>query len=254
MKRGSGEVTISPATCFSRAGVYDGIRPDQASRSSHVPPARGVDGNEDTSITSSMPANAPDDELHTAAEQDKFEPLLNSLSSAMRWNRWIAVAMLTIGIIGAVPLLLFLHDITAQSVDTLTDPSNRNNYMLGVFELLRGAAYAGLAGSILFGIFTLGRAALDQATRYEKRKMAAHFMHYVIVRYDEQIQSGDIKLKEVIKIIEAWSSIVESAYTRVRIGSKQPEKWAASVNKDGVSMRFGSTQPVGTDNGGKPRV
>ncbi|MFB2557031.1 hypothetical protein [Herbiconiux liangxiaofengii] len=168
--------------------------------------------------------------------------LIGDLDQAIATNRRLAKWLLIAGAVASIVVLVALALLTQEAVKVLSSPEAEGNYMLGAYEILRGAAYAGLAGSILFGLFTLGRAALDQATRYEKRKMAAHFMQSVTRRFDKQIGDGTIKFEEIVAIIDAWSSIVESAFTKVKFGSREPQPWAVDVTKEGASFRSGASE------------
>jgi hypothetical protein len=98
--------------------------------------------------------------------------------------------------------------------------------------------------SLIFGVLSLGRAALDQATSYQKLLMAATFMHYVLVRYEDQLKGGSIKLEDVVKFIEAWSK------RRVRV--HQYQVWKRKItepsNRDRSKGCFVAEQGATTSN------
>lgn len=153
----------------------------------------------------------------------------------MRSN-WI-VAGLAFAAAAAIGIAGFaqLPALTDHSVAELRE--NDENLVLGVFVILRATAFAGAVVALFWGMLNLARAALDQATRYQKRLMAAHFMHYVFDEYSDRIGQDGFTLKEIITAIDAWSSNVESAYTKVRFGKGGTDNWSVTTaNGDRISF------------------
>jgi hypothetical protein len=172
----------------------------------------------------------------TPMKSAEFDVVIKGLRKAMRSN-WIVAGVVfaaaaTIGVVGFYQL----PELTDHSVQELQD--NEGNVVLGVFVILRATAFAGAIVALFWGMLNLARAALDQATRYQKRLMAAHFMHYVFDEYSARIGQDGFTLKEIINAIDAWSSNVESAYTKVRFGKNGAENWSVTT-PDGSRIAFG---------------
>ncbi|MCJ1708549.1 hypothetical protein [Microbacterium sp. VKM Ac-2923] len=172
----------------------------------------------------------------TPMKSAEFGVVIAGLSNAMISN-WIVAGVVfamaaAIGIVGFFQLPV----LTDHSVAELKE--NEGNIVLGVFVILRATAFAGALVALFWGMLNLARAALDQATRYQKRLMAAHFMHYVFDEYSERIGQDGFTLQEVINAIDAWSSNVESAYTKVRFGKGGAENWNVTT-PDGSRIAFG---------------
>lgn len=165
-----------------------------------------------------------------------FGALLETLKSAVLWNRIVAGFIFLAAIVAGVAALFVLSHLTTDAVATL---GPHPDIVLAIFLLVRSAAFAGIVAGLLYGLLNLGRAALDQAERYKKRQMAAHFMHYVFVEYRERIGTDGFRVAEIIEAIDAWSRNVESAYTKVKLGGKGTENWSARVSTDGTSFAFG---------------
>jgi len=179
-----------------------------------------------------------------AAENAKGNPdyvaILRELQGAITWLRWAAVAVFTVGAGGAAAAVVELPGLTKSAAATIAKSGNSIN--MTVFELLRGAAFAAAVTSVLFGIFTLGRACLDQATRFQKRLIAAHFLNFVLHSNRELIERGDMKISEVVKFLKAWSANVESAFTHVKFGSAKSQATELSVGPSGLNAKTGPTQ------------
>lgn len=170
-------------------------------------------------------------------DRELFDALLGTLKKAVSWNRLVAGAIFFVAIVGGVVALFLLSHLTTDAVETLGD---HPDIILASFLLVRSAAFAAIVAGLLYGLLNLGRAALDQAERYKKRQMAAHFMHYVFVEYYERIGTDGFRVAEIIDAIDAWSRNVESAYTKVKIGGKSAENWSAFVSSDGTSFAYGN--------------
>ena len=103
-----------------------------------------------------------------------------------------------------------------------------------LFELVRSAAFAATVPRCCGACFTLGRACLDQATRYQKRLVAAHFLNYVLLRYDDKIKDGSMQVMDAVTFMKMWSENVESAFTHVKFGRGKGEPFKASAGRVGV--------------------
>jgi hypothetical protein len=66
--------------------------------------------------------------------------------------------------------------------------------------------------------------------------MAANFMHYVIVNFEQEIRDGTIELKEIVDVIDVWSHNVESAFTNVKFGSSKVQDLKISIDPRGASQ------------------
>ena len=148
----------------------------------------------------------------------EMQHVIDELESAIRWLRVAAIAVFVVGaaILGFVAVEL--PQLTENASERIQEAGDSTNVML--FELLRGAAFAAAITSILFGVLTLGRACLDQATRFQKRLIAAHFLNYVMHSYEAELRSGAMSLTDAVNFLKSWSENVESAFSSVKFGSR----------------------------------
>lgn len=170
-------------------------------------------------------------------ERDDFLAAADALITRAAVMRRTAI---TVGLAGAVLVCVaatYGWISTRHGAELLVE-SNYNTQML-VFELARITAGAALLGAFAWGVLNLSRAALDQATRYEKRLIAGHFLVYVLRKFEKQIKNGDIDLRDVMSVFKAWSDSVDSAFTHVKFGSKSNQALAATIGKDGVAFATG---------------
>jgi len=166
-----------------------------------------------------------------------FGPLIDALQHASRRNQRIAMLVFGLGGVAAVAAFVWLAHLTSETAIVLQN--NSGDLVLAVFEISRSAALAATIAAIVVGTLNLGRAALDQATRYEKRLMAAQFMHYAFREFRTEIADETIQFSEIVASIDAWSRMVESAYTKVKFGtSNQP--FDLEVTNDHVSLKAGA--------------
>lgn len=173
-----------------------------------------------------------------ASADSEFQLVIDGLKGAIVSNRWIAAGIFVAAAGVGVTATILLPQLTHQSVEELE--RNSGDLMIGVFVLLRATAFAGVVVAVFWGLLNLARAALDQATRYQKRLMAAHFMHYVFDEYRDQIGTEGFTLREIVNAIDAWSSNVESAFTKVKLGKGKSENWGVSARPDGVKFAYGA--------------
>lgn len=187
-----------------------------------------------------VPASIP-----SSASDADFKAVIEALEHAIKRNWRVAIAVFIAAILMAIATFIFLPHLTNDSARTIEE--NKDNIPLAIFILLRATAFAGVLVAMLYGLLNLARAALDQATRYQKRLMAAHFMHYVFDGYPARIGQPGFTIREVVEAIDAWSRNVESAYTKVRFGKPSPENWSFTL-PDGTRIVSGSgtdhTQPA----------
>ncbi|MFT4086444.1 MAG: hypothetical protein QM658_04710 [Gordonia sp. (in: high G+C Gram-positive bacteria)] len=185
-----------------------------------------------------QPAGVAEPAVQSSLARGDYQSVIDSLESAILWLRWASLGIFAVGA-GMISFAIWkLPQMANEGVSKIVE--NPDNSMVAVFELVRGAAYAAVVVSLVFGILSLGRAALDQATRYQKRLMAARFMHYVLVEFQTEVRRGDIKLADIVRFIDAWSRNVESAFTNVKFGTgKGKSIRAAYSQRDGVDVGYG---------------
>lgn len=163
--------------------------------------------------------------------------LTNNVKPLKQW----AALFITLGIAAAVVSVGWLLPNYLESAIREVDTAKRPEYVLAI-ELFRGAAFATILVSLVFALMSLGRAFLDQATRYEKRLVASHFLNFVLARYEKQIRKGQIELSDVVSFIEAWSSNVESAFTNVKMGSRRQEPASIRIGSGGLEYEQGDAR------------
>lgn len=179
------------------------------------------------------PATAPQLPVDTPTEGKAdvdYANVIECLIDAISRLRWLALLIFSAGTGLVIYSFHWFPETTDKVADTLI--KNAGNIPLVIFELVRGTAFAAVLAAIIFGILSLGRAALDQATRYEKRLMAAHFMHFVLSKYAAQIKEAT-ELDEVVNFIDAWSKNVESAFTKVKFKPPKERNLEVGIDPDG---------------------
>jgi hypothetical protein len=164
------------------------------------------------------------------------QPLILALREASNRNQTIAKWVFAVGGVGAVVAFAWLAFLAISTTNVLEQ--HPDDLLLGAFEISKSAALAGTIAAIVVGSLNLGRAALDQATRYEKRLMAAQFMHYAFLEFRTEIATGAIQFSEIVASIDAWSRMVESAYTKVKFGADS-QPFDLDINNDRVALRVG---------------
>jgi len=169
-----------------------------------------------------------------------FRMVIEELEGAIAKSQRVAVAAFGAGVVATGLAMVFLYWQAELVGHQIVD--NEGVPAFAIYAIVRGAALTVIVSAILYGIWSLGRASLDQATRYQKRLMAAHFMNHILVDFQPLIANGKIKLTEVIGAIDAWSRNVESAYTHVKFGRK-PQDLRISLNRDGASFSETSAPP-----------
>lgn len=168
---------------------------------------------------------------------DEFTELAAKLEAEARKLKFVA---LLIGLVGCAVLgfaAWFGVWSTSKGLAAL-DASDYHPTVL-IFELVRTTAAAALLGAFLWGLLNLGRAALDQATRYEKRLVAGRFLVYVFHTFRDQMENESLSLKDVMEVFKAWSDNVESAFTHVKFGSRNNQGVSVLAKNGFFSMGLG---------------
>ena len=175
----------------------------------------------------------------TIPEARDFKQVIDSLERSIKPLRWMAMAAF-----GAAALILVfafwkLPLLTKEGVDQIA--AYPSVPAVAVYELFRSTGFAAVVTTVLWGLLTLGRACLDQATRFQKRLIAAHFLNYSLHAYAAQIGDGRMKLDEVMTFLKSWSENVESAFTNVKFGSRKQQDMVIAVTRDGATVSSGTT-------------
>ncbi|MCV0384716.1 MAG: hypothetical protein K5799_14940 [Erythrobacter sp.] len=173
---------------------------------------------------------------------EQFHHVVTFLEKAAARSRRIAYIAFGAGVVGVALAVELGRRATSDGAEVLEQSGY--SAVAAVYELLRTAAVAALLGAALWGILNLARAALDQATRYEKRMVAGHFLVFMLKRFDTKIKDDDVKLDQVMNVFKLWSDNVESAYTHVKFGSKKNQALSVIANPNGVGFATGGAEPV----------
>ncbi|MGN7186150.1 hypothetical protein [Microbacterium enclense] len=169
-----------------------------------------------------------------------FKTITHELGKAQKRMVVMAWVLLTLAVVGSVVAVCLITSNTGNALAAII--AYPDSVTVFVFELLRSGSFAALAAGFVWVLFGLGRQALDQSVRYEKRLMAAHFMNFVVARYDEQVRESKITISDVSSFLDSWSATVESAFTKGRIPPKSTgESLAFSVGAEGVSFAANPT-------------
>jgi hypothetical protein len=196
-------------------------------------------------LSDELPPGPP---VRTPADSAKqFKEITDHLKSSINQQRLVAVLLA----IGAIVVTVFaignLPEASRVGLQAIRDaaltPDGKevaNNGLaplVTVYEIIRTTGYAALLGGLVYGMFNMARAALDQATRFDKRLVAARFLDYAI----HTDNASKEQMEHALKVLEAWGANVESAYTHVKVRGKTTEPMSFSIGKDGVSMQNGQT-------------
>ncbi|MFI5428548.1 hypothetical protein [Aeromicrobium sp. UC242_57] len=188
----------------------------------------------------------PADEITT------FDPVLDRLTAAVdRLHRNALLTFLAAGLALLISLWT-LYQVSSHATEIVIEHDKSITVFL--FELLRTTAFAGVVTAGVWGLFNLGRAQLDQATRYEKRLIAAHFLNYTLATYGQEIRDEKMQLSDVMSFLKSWSENVESAFTNLKFGSRKTQDFSISVGPGGTSVTTGAAKahvpapPAGGDN------
>lgn len=177
-------------------------------------------------------------DLDSKSKQHQFETVTKELDRAVRKARWAAwVTFASAGTFAGVSVFKTLPDLNSAAIKAIQD--NQDSLYVFIYELARTTAGAAVVTAILWGLFNLAKASLDQATRYEKRLIAAQFLHYTLETSKPEVKSGKIHLGDIMQFLKAWSENVESAYTSVKFGTKGRDAFALTASTAGVSLTTG---------------
>jgi hypothetical protein len=171
-----------------------------------------------------------------AGAEAEFEEVIRELRQGAQRMRWVFSAVFVVAlaaVVGAGFLLPYLMAEGVRAVDQAENP-----VLILIYELFRGTAFVVLLTSVLLGLLSFGRASIDQATRYEKRLVGSHFIHFVLTKYEPSIRSGAISLVQVIEFLAAWNATVETAFTNVKFGLRRSKdiEFVASP-QGGITVR-----------------
>lgn len=169
------------------------------------------------------------------------EETLNALRrDARRYTvggRWLFAIAIAIG----VCLLAVVYHLTGVYVDDLNQAQNPQ-YML-ILLLVRGTLFGGLAVGFLYGIFTVGNAYIDQATRFRKRLYSAHMLNYAFRTFRDDIKRGsEIDVDDLVCLFAAWNANVDSAFSKVAF-----QKRSKNLVVQGGKHRLAVEDPKGEE-------
>jgi len=149
-------------------------------------------------------------ETETAINEGTLERLEEDASRCTRAGRWFFGIAIVVGI----ALLAVAYHLTLVYVNDLNEAEDPS--LMLVLLLVRGTLFGGLSVGFLYGIFTVGNAYVDQATRFRKRLYSAHMLNYAFETFSEQIKEGDkVKVDDLVRLFYAWNANVDSAFSRV---------------------------------------
>lgn len=165
------------------------------------------------------------------------EETLNALRrDAKRYTvggRWF----FTVAILVGIALLAVFYHLTAVYVEDLNNAKDPQ-FMLPLL-LLRGTLFGGLAVGFLYGIFTVGNAYIDQATRFRKRLYSAHMLNYAFRTFRDDIKKdGKVDVDDLVRLFAAWNANVDSAFSRVAF-----QKRSKNLVIRGANQRFAMEDP-----------
>jgi len=144
------------------------------------------------------------------------------------WYAWI-IGFVALG--GSVAGIWFLHDVFVNDLSALETAKDPTTVL--AFVLVRGAALAVAVTSVLYGVLSLARASLDQVTRFEKRLVSARFLHFILDQQKPAIDAGSLDLKSLREFMESWNETIESAYSKVKFGSRKAQGVTLKADKNG---------------------
>lgn len=174
------------------------------------------------------------------AEKD-FDEIIEHLKSSISRERKIARSFGCLAILASLGGLALLYFLSKWGLETIQETAETQNSQAltatTIYLLVRGSAYAGVVAGLLYAIVSLARAALDQATRFDKRLIAALFIDFAVHAQHVDVE----KMRLAMSVLEAWGASVESAYTPAKVAAKRAESLKASVGKDGGTVEHSST-------------
>lgn len=192
-----------------------------------------------------MPEARADDVMGEADKAINEQTILSLEDDAARCtkagNRFFGVAIL----IGLV-LLGIAYQLTIAYVGYMNDADNPE--LMLVLLLVRGTLFGGLSIGFLYGIFTVGNAYIDQATRFRKRVYSAHMLNYAFDTFSKEIKEGEkVKIDDVVRLFYAWNATVDSAFSRVAF-----QKSSKNLVIGGGNQRLAVEDPLRSHDGRYP--
>jgi len=172
------------------------------------------------------------DDLNTLV----FSRITDQLDQSIKRERRVAALFGLVALVGSAVGLWVLYHSALSGVKTIrsvgaTDDESDALIAVTIYLVVRGTAFAGVVAGLLYAAVSLARSALDQATRFDKRLVAARFIDYAV-----HAETVDVaKMNLAMSVLEAWSKSVDSAYT-LRGSTKRSDEFSASAGKDGVSL------------------
>ncbi|HEY0318745.1 MAG TPA: hypothetical protein VGC49_10705 [Solirubrobacterales bacterium] len=149
-------------------------------------------------------------EAETAINAGTLERLDEDASKCTRAGRWFFGIAIVVGI-ALLAVSYHLTGVYVGDLEKAKDPP-----LMLVLLLVRGTLFGGLSIGFLYGIFTVGNAYIDQATRFRKRLYSAHMLNYAFATFSEEIKTGEkVKVDDVVRLFYAWNANVDSAFSRV---------------------------------------
>jgi len=148
-------------------------------------------------------------------------------------GRWLFTIAIAVGI----ALLAVFYHLTGVYVDDLNNAKDPQ-FMLPLL-LLRGTLFGGLSVGFLYGIFTVGNAYIDQATRFRKRLYSAHMLNYAFRTFRNEIkEGGKVNVEDLVRLFAAWNANVDSAFSHVAF-----QKRSKNLVIEGANQRFAVEDP-----------
>ncbi|HEX4838039.1 MAG TPA: hypothetical protein VFV03_05900 [Solirubrobacteraceae bacterium] len=150
------------------------------------------------------------DEEH-AIDFQTFEALKRD---AMRYTKG-GRAMFAVSVVVGVALLAVSYHLTGVYVDDLNRA--KDGQLMLLLLVARSVLWGGLSVGFLYGLFTVGNAYIDQATRFRKRLYSAHMLNYAFKTFSEDIKhGGKVEVDDLVRLFAAWNANVDSAFSRVK--------------------------------------
>ncbi|HUC08653.1 MAG TPA: hypothetical protein VMR96_11260 [Solirubrobacterales bacterium] len=149
-------------------------------------------------------------EAEKAIDKGTLKRLEDDATRCTRAGRWLFGIAIAVGI----ALLIVAYHLTGVYVDDLQNA--KDPPLMLILLLVRGTLFGGLSVGFLYGIFTVGNAYVDQATRFRKRLYSAHMLNYAFETFGEEIKAGNkVKVDDLVRLFYAWNANVDSAFSRV---------------------------------------
>ncbi len=172
----------------------------------------------DTAVLSGLLGrNTEGPDLELAQRDDEhaidIETMRALQADAHRYNiagRTLIGAAVVLGVL----LLVASHFVTLLYVHDLNEAEDGTQML--ILLLVRGTLFGGLAVGLLYGVFSIANAYIDQATRFRKRLYSAHMLNYAFRQFASKISdSSKVTVGDLVALFSAWNANVDSAFTGV---------------------------------------